>query len=154
MALLDAGGRQTAAACGATGELTAPRPGSYVLVATATGHQTGALALGVADAPVQAELLLVRSAVLRGHVTGEDGPVPGARVTLVQDGEVVETADGDGDGAYRVDGLAAGEYAVSVAAAGCEPHVELVALPDEAELVHDVELTPAGVAAGWGGDGG
>jgi hypothetical protein len=154
VALLDAAGREIATAGGAAGELTAPRPGSYVLVATAAGHQAGALALGVADTPVRAELLLVRSAVLRGLVTGEDGPVPGARVTLVQDGEVVETADGDADGAYRVDGLAAGEYAVSVAAAGCEPHVELVLLPDEAEVVHDVELAPAGVAAGWGGDGG
>jgi hypothetical protein len=154
VALLDAGGREAAAASGACGELLAPRPGRYMLVATAAGHQAGALAVGVADAPVEAELLLVRSAVLRGLVTDEDGPVPGARVTLVQDGEVVETADSDRTGAYRVDGLAAGEYAVSVAAAGCEPDVELVLLPDEAEVVHDVDLVPAGVAAGWGTDGG
>ncbi len=154
VALLDAGGRETAAARGATGELTAPRPGTYVLVATAAGHQAGAVALGVGHGPVDAELLLVRSAVLRGSVTGEDGPVAGARVVLVQDGEVVETADSDDGGAYRVDGLAAGEYAVSVAAAGCEPDIELVLLPDEAEVVHDVDLAPAGVAAGRGSDGG
>ncbi len=154
VALLDAGGRETAAARGATGELTAPRPGTYVLVATAAGHQAGAVALGVGHGPVDVELLLVRSAVLRGSVTGEDGPVAGARVVLVQDGEVVETADSDGGGAYRIDGLAAGEYAVSVAAAGCEPDIELVLLPDEAEVVHDVDLAPAGVAAGRGSDGG
>jgi hypothetical protein len=37
---------------------------------------------------------------------------------------------------------------VSVAAAGCEPDVDLVTVRDEAEAVHDVELAPAGVAAG------
>ena len=48
----------------------------------------------------------------------------------------------------RVADLAAGEYAVSVAAAGCEADVVLVVVADEAERVHDVELEPAGVPAG------
>ncbi|MDN5751223.1 MAG: carboxypeptidase-like regulatory domain-containing protein, partial [Pseudonocardia sp.] len=130
------------------GELEAPHPGSYVLVATAPDHQPGAVALSVVDAPVDAEVLLVRSASLAGTVTDEDGPVDGARVTLVQDGEVVETANTDSGGSYRIVDLAAGEYAVSVAAAGCEPDVVLVSVPGEAEAAHHVELEPASVAAG------
>ncbi|MCX6462712.1 MAG: carboxypeptidase-like regulatory domain-containing protein, partial [Pseudonocardiales bacterium] len=151
VALLDDHGRETATgrsdAAGA-GTLQAPRPGSFVLVATAAEHQPGAVALTVGDAPADAVLVLVRSAVLTGTVTGEDGPVAGARVTLVQDGEVVEATNTAADGTFRLADLAGGEYAVSVAAAGCEPDVDLVTVRDEAEAVHDVELAPAGVAAG------
>lgn len=147
VALLDDLGREISvdkADADGTGELLAPHPGRFVLVATAADHQPGAVTLTVGDAPVVAEVLLVRSASLVGLVSGEDGPIEGARVTLVQDGEVVETADTDPDGRYRVPDMAAGEYALSVAAAGCDAHVVLVSVPDETELVHDAELDPAG----------
>lgn len=148
VALLDDRGREVASARTATGELTAPHPGAFVLVATAPDHQPGAVAVAVGDAPSDVEVQLVRSAALVGTVLGEDGPITGARVTLVQDGEVVEVAETDSDGAYLVADLAAGEYAVSVAAAGCEADVVLVVVAEESECVHDVELAPAGVRAG------
>ncbi|WP_141279851.1 carboxypeptidase-like regulatory domain-containing protein [Pseudonocardia hydrocarbonoxydans] len=148
VALLDDRGREVSTGRSGEGGMTAPHPGSYVVVATAPDHQPGAVALTVGDAPVDVEVLLARSAALVGTVTGEDGPIRGARVTLVQDGEVVEVAETDVDGAYLVADLAAGEYAVSVAAAGCEADVVLVVVTDEAERVHDVELEPAGVPAG------
>ncbi|MHA6779999.1 carboxypeptidase regulatory-like domain-containing protein [Pseudonocardia saturnea] len=148
VALLDDRGHEVGTGRSATGELTAPHPGAYVLVATAPDHQPGAVALTVGDAPVDADVLLVRSAALVGVVIGEDGPLAGARVTLVQDGEVVDVAETDADGAYLVADLASGEYAVSVAAAGCEADVVLVVVADETECVHDVELEPAGVPAG------
>ncbi|MBW0100081.1 carboxypeptidase regulatory-like domain-containing protein, partial [Pseudonocardia sp. KRD-184] len=148
VALLDDRGREVACARTATGELTAPHPGAFVLVATAPDHQPGAVAVAVGDAPSDVEVQLVRSAALVGTVLGEDGPITGARVTLVQDGEVVEVAETDSDGAYLIADLAAGEYAVSVAAAGCEADVVLVVVAEEAECVHDVELAPAGVRAG------
>jgi hypothetical protein len=151
VALLDDRGRESSAGrsdVAGTGELRAPHPGGYVLVATAPDHQPGAVALTVGDAPVVADVLLVRSASLVGRVTGEDGPITGARITLVQDGEVVDSTDSGEGGGYAVTDMAAGEYALSVAAAGCEPHVALVVVPDEAELVLDVELQPAGVPAG------
>lgn len=147
VALLDDLGREVSTGRSGSGELTAPHPGAYVLVATAPDHQPGAVAVAVGDAPVDVEVQLVRSAALVGTVTGEDGPIAGARVTLVQDGEVVEVAETDADGAYLVADLAAGEYAVSVAAAGCEADVVLVGVAEEAEIVHDVELEPAGVSA-------
>ena len=71
--------------------------------------------------PVDAEMLLTRSAVMTGSVGGEDGPMVGARLTLVQDGEIVDATDSDTDGAYRIADLAAGGYGLSVTAPGCEP---------------------------------
>ncbi len=151
VALLDDRGREASTGrsdAAGSGELDAPHPGAYVLIATAAGHQPGAVALTVTDAPLDADVLLVRSAALVGSVTGEDGPIAGARVTVVQDGEIVEATNTDADGRFRVADLAAGEYAVSVAAAGCEPDVDLVSVADEAEQEHDVDLAAAAVPAG------
>jgi hypothetical protein len=150
--LLDDRGRTVAedkAGPDGRGEVLAPAPGGYVLVCTARGHQPGAAAITVADAPIEADVLLVRSASLFGSVHGEDGPIEGARVTLVQDGEIVDAVDTDAEGAYRIGDIAAGEYGLSVVAAGCEPIAVLLELPDEMDLRHDVELEPAGVQAAY-----
>jgi hypothetical protein len=144
--LLDDRGQQVAAttadAVGA-GELQVPNPGAYMLVARAPGHQAGAVAVTVADAPAFAEVVLTRSASVHGVVFGEDGPIAGARVTLVQDGEIVEAVDSGPDGSYRLDDVIAGEYGLSVAAAGCEPFAAMAVVPDETDLCQDVELEPA-----------
>ncbi|GAA1184037.1 carboxypeptidase regulatory-like domain-containing protein [Pseudonocardia alaniniphila] len=153
--LLDDKGRTVAedkAGPDGRGEVRAPAPGGYVLVCTARGHQPGAAAITVADAPIEADVLLVRSASLYGSVHGEDGPIAGARVTLVQDGEIVDSADTDEDGSYRIGDIAAGEYGLSVVAAGCEPIAVLLEVPDEADLRHDVEMEPAGVQAAYSPD--
>lgn len=153
VALLDDRGRETATAVadtGGRGELRAPHAGSYVLVSTAADHQPGAVAITVADEPVDAEVLLARSASLAGTVFGEDGPVVGARLTLVQDGEIVDSVISAADGTYRVTDLAAGEYGLSVTAADCEPVAALLDVQDEQELRHDVDLEPAGIPSGPG----
>uniref|UniRef100_UPI001C5D1EED MSCRAMM family protein n=1 Tax=Pseudonocardia nigra TaxID=1921578 RepID=UPI001C5D1EED len=129
------------------GEVLAPGSGSYVLVSTAAGHQPGAVAITVAGGPADAEVLLVRSASVSGAVYGEDGPVIGARVTLVQDGEVIGTADTGADGKYRIEDLGSGEYDLAVAAPECEPVASALEIPDEADLHHDVDLVPAGLPA-------
>jgi hypothetical protein len=150
--LLDDRGRAVAgdtAGPDGRGEVVAPASGSFVLVCTAPGHQPGAVAITVADAPAEAEVLLTRSGSLTGSVHGEDGPIEGARITLVQDGEIVDSVDTDHDGGYRIEDLGAGEYGLSVAAAGCEPVAILLEVPDETDLRHDVDLEPAGVQAGY-----
>jgi hypothetical protein len=139
-------GTGTAGADG-RGEVLAPSPGSYVLVSTAPGHQPGAVAITVAESPTEAEVLLVRSASVSGAVHGEDGPIAGARVALVQDGEIVDAVDTDEDGEYRIEDIGAGEYGLSVAAAGCEPIASLLDVPDETDLHHDVDLEPAAPTA-------
>ncbi|MEJ3652325.1 carboxypeptidase-like regulatory domain-containing protein [Actinomycetes bacterium KLBMP 9759] len=148
VALLDDHGREKATSstsADGSGTLVAPHPGSYVLVATADGFEPGAVAVTVADPDTSAEILLTRSASLSGTVFGEDGEIVGARVTLSQDGEIVDAVNTDQEGAYRVTGLAAGEYSVSVAAHDCETVTATVEVGDESAVVHNVDLEPAGV---------
>jgi hypothetical protein len=149
--LLDDHGREisgTAADENGAGRLTARRPGGYMLVTAADGYQPGAATIAVADAPVDTEIPLTRSASIAGSVCGEDGPIVGARLVLVQDGEIVDTADSGVDGAYMFADLAAGEYGLSVTASECEPAALVLRLADETDLRHDVDLDPVGLPAG------
>jgi hypothetical protein len=114
--------------------------GTFALVATAGGHQPNVLAVSVAAEPVDVEAPLARSASVSGSVQGEDGPIAGARVTLVQDGEAVEVVTTDDDGGFRIVDVATGEYGLSVAAAGFVPVAGVVDVPDEAEVRRDVFL--------------
>jgi carboxypeptidase family protein len=145
----DRGGDVAAGAADAEGrgEVVAPSPGGYVLVSTAAGHQPGAVAITVDRAATEADVLIARSASVSGSVHGEDGPIGGARVTLVQDGEAVDAADTAPDGTYRIGDIGAGEYGLSVAAPGCEPVATLLDVGEEADVRHDVQLRPASPVA-------
>ena len=76
---------------------------------------------------------------------GEDGPIVGAQLALVQDGEIVDTTESAADGTYRFADLAAGEYGLSVTAHECEAAAFVLELADEADLRQDVDLVPAGL---------
>lgn len=146
--LLDDHGRETASThtrSDGHGVLTARHPGGYMLVAAADGYQPGAITVAVTDAPVDAEIPLTRSASIAGSVGGEDGPIVGARLALVQDGEIVDTTESAADGAYRFADLAAGEYGLSVTAHDCEAAAFVLVLADEVDLRQDVDLVPAGL---------
>lgn len=146
--LLDDHGRETASTRtngDGRGVLTARHPGGYMLVVAAEGYQPGAITVAVTDGPVDADIPLTRSASIAGCVGGEDGPVVGARLALVQDGEIVDTTASLADGTYRFAELAAGEYGLSVTAHECEPAVFVLEIADEAHLRQDVELVPAGL---------
>ncbi len=148
--LLDDHGRETASTRtdpDGHGVLTARHPGGYLLVVAAEGHQPGAITVAVTDEPVDAEIPLTRSASVAGTVAGEDGPIVGATLALVQDGEIVATAQSTVDGTYRFADLAAGEYGLSVTAHECESAALVLELADEADLRQDVELDPAGLPA-------
>jgi hypothetical protein len=116
-----------------------------MLVIAADGYQPGAITVAVTDGPVDAEIPLTRSASLAGTVGGEDGPIVGAQLALVQDGEVVDTAQSGPDGSYRFPDLSSGGYGLSVSAHECEPAAFVVEVTEEAELRRDVELVPAGL---------
>jgi len=148
--LLDDHGRETASTrTNRDGHaiLNARHAGGYMVVAAADGYQPGAITIAVTDEPVDAEIPLTRSASLAGTVGGEDGPIVGAQLALVQDGEIVDTTQSTADGGYRFRDLAAGEYGLSVTAHECEPAALVLTLADEADLRHDVELVPAGLPA-------
>lgn len=145
----DRGGDVAAGAADAEGrgEVLAPTPGGYVLVSTAAGHQPGAVAITVAGSATETDVLIARSASVSGAVHGEDGPIAGARVTLVQDGEAVDAVDTGADGTYRIGDIGAGGYGLSVAASGCAPVATLLDVAEEADVRHDVELEPASPVA-------
>ncbi len=144
--LLDHRGRDVSngpAGADGRGEVQTPRPGSYVLVSTAPGHQPGVVALTVAETPAAAEIVLTRSASVSGTVHGGDGPIAGARVTLGQDGVLVDAVHTGPGGTYRIGDLAGDEYGLCLTAAGYEPTTTLLRVPDETDLRHDVHLDPA-----------
>ena len=150
VSLLDDHGREaagTVADADGRGELTARHPGSYMVVTAADGYQPGAITLAVGDGPVDTEIPLTRSASVAGAVSSEDGPVVGAQLVLVQDGEIVATAESAADGAYRFADVAAGEYGLSVSAPECEPAAVVLRVADEEDLRQDVDLDPAGLPA-------
>lgn len=93
--------------------------------------------------------------VARGRVRGEDGtPLPGARVTLRLDGvdgagPQVET---DPRGAWSCNGLARGEYLVTIEAEGYVTsegpiEVDLVVIPSDIKLRRDDGILRAGAPA-------
>ena len=147
--LLDDHGRETASTrtrSDGHGVLTARHPGGYMLVDRGRRATSPApITVAVTDAPVDAEIPLTRSASIAGSVGGEDGPIVGAQLALVQDGEIVDTTESAADGAYRFVDLAAGEYGLSVTAYDCEAAAFVLALADEADLRQDVDLVPAGL---------
>lgn len=145
----DRGGDVAAGAADAEGrgEVIAPAPGGYVLVSTAAGHQPGAVAITVAGPAPETDVLIARSASVSGSVRGEDGPVKGARVTLVQDGEAVDAVDTDAEGAYVIGDIGAGEYGLSVKAPGYEPVAALLEVAEEADVRHDIGLEQASSVA-------
>jgi Carboxypeptidase regulatory-like domain len=150
--LLDDHGRETANTrtnAEGHGLLTARHPGGYMLVTAADGFQPGAIAVAVTDEPVDAEIPLTRSASIAGSVGGEDGPIVGAQLALVQDGEIVDATESTAEGAYRFVDLAAGEYGLSVTAHECEPAAFVLEVADESELRQDVDLVPAGRLTTW-----
>jgi hypothetical protein len=147
--LIDDHGHETANTCTTSdghGVLTARHTGGYMLVVTADGYQPGAITVAVADGPVDAEIPLTRSASLAGTVGGEDGPVVGAQLALMQDGAIVDTAKSGPDGTYRFRDLSLGEYGLSVSAHEREPAALVVEIADEADLWQDVVL-PSGISS-------
>ncbi|MCE3554051.1 carboxypeptidase-like regulatory domain-containing protein [Pseudonocardia sp. RS11V-5] len=145
--LLDPRGRETASASAdveGRGEVTAPRPGGYVLVAAADGHQPGVVALTVPDteyAVAEVEVQLVRSSTVAGAVRDVRGSgVAHVAVSLLQDGELVATTITSAAGGYRFGELAAGEYTIAVVAEGREPRIVPVRVGEEADAAQDVVL--------------
>jgi hypothetical protein len=138
------GGEVAGTSSGADGRCELPaRPDGYLLVASAPEHQPTALALTVQDAAVDVEVLLVRSAAVVGTVRAADDPVPGARVSLLQEGEVIAAVESCPAGRYRLAGLAAGQYVIAVTAPGFARVAATVRVAPEAEVRHDVVLEPA-----------
>ncbi len=105
-------------------ELTAPAPGSYVLIASAEGRRPDASTVALADRPVSCDVTLAAMAGLAGTVAraGDSAPVAEAQVSALDlRGEVLASAVTDPEGRFGLTELPEGEFTVAVSALGFHP---------------------------------
>ncbi|MFF4650103.1 MFS transporter [Streptomyces sp. NPDC001380] len=153
LTLIDRDGRQAARAVGRPDggwAMAAPRPGHYVLIAAASGHQPQAVTVAVGSRPVDLDVVLGGTGRLGGAVRSTEGaPVAGAAVVLTDPrGEVVATGHTDDDGAYHFRDLAAGDYTLAVSARAHRPAALAVAVAPSGETRQDVALAGSGTLRG------
>ncbi|MFF8938261.1 MFS transporter [Streptomyces paradoxus] len=153
LTLIDATGQQTGR--GASGEdgryaLATPGPGSYVLIATAGGHQPQAVSVTVGERPVELDIVLGGAGNLIGTVVTADGtPVRDATVTLTNvHGEVVATTRSGREGGYVITELVAGEYTLAASAPAFRPAALPVTVQAARETRRDIELAGGAVLRG------
>jgi len=138
------------------------RPGAYLVAARAPGLAPGRLEVirAAGEASTRAEVALEPASALVGRVAARTGgPVPAARVRVIPavgrwpgfspataPSEEVAHGSADAAGSFRVEGLAPGNYAVEVEAAGFHPLLlPRVAVPGGAA---SLSLEPLGTLEG------
>ncbi len=153
LTLIDASGRQIGR--GATGDdgryaLSTPGNGSYVLIASAGGHQPQAVSVTVGERPIDLDVVLGGAGRLAGAVLTADGtPVPDAIVTLTDvRGEVVASTRSNREGSYVLTELIAGEYTLAASAPAFRPAALPVSVQAARETRQDVELAGGAVLRG------
>ena len=105
-------------------ELTAPEPGSYVLIASIDGRRPDASTVQLAHHPVPCDVVLTAMAGLTGTVSRDDDgtAIPGARVSALDArGEVLASAATADDGAFGLAELPEGDFTIAVSANGFHP---------------------------------
>ncbi|RDI49652.1 EmrB/QacA subfamily drug resistance transporter [Nocardia mexicana] len=132
-----------AGASGADGkyELAELVPGHVTVAVNATSFQPLAVSAEVRGQGItHLDLALRRGARLRGTVHAPQGPLPDARVTLIDaGGAVVGTATTAADGTYAFTNIGNGDY--MVVASGYPATTTAVALHPGEGNAHDIELT-------------
>ncbi|KUM85600.1 MULTISPECIES: MFS transporter [Streptomyces] len=129
--------------------LWTPGPGSYVLIAAASGHQPQAVPVTVDEHPVALDLVLGGAGRLSGRVLTDGGPLPDATVTLTDArGEVVATTRSGPEGAYVITELVAGEYTLAAGAPAFRPAALPITVRASRETRQDVELAGGAVLRG------
>lgn len=157
--VIDPSGHQAARTLGdahGTFVIHVPAGGHYVLVASAPDHEPSAVTVTVGSAPVDAEVVLVSMAALRGTVTTSATGEPVTRATIAvvdHTGHVTTTAVTGADGQWQLNGLGAGTFTVIVTAPGCDPVAETVKLTGTGSAAVDVVLTTAAELGGVVTDG-
>lgn len=80
---------------------------------------------------------------LKGKVLTVDlRELPGARVALIADGELVKEGTTDENGNYVLRGIEPGQYRLQVSAVCCREHVRAVNIEAGKEAVADIQLEP------------
>jgi uncharacterized protein YfaS (alpha-2-macroglobulin family) len=136
--------------------ISAPAPGNYVLIASATGRRPEAVSVAVGQRAQLLDLTLTGAGELSGVVrsAGRGTPLTGATVTLTDmQGEVVGAAITGGDGAYVCHGVVSGTYTLVAVAEHMRPNATTLTVPDSGLLRHDIDMASMAVLAGlaWAG---
>jgi uncharacterized membrane protein YccC len=148
--LVDASGRQLGrATSGEDGSyaLGVPSAGSYVLIATADGHQPQAAAAVVGNEPLFQELALSGTSGLAGVVrSAATGATIAAATIVVTDfrGEVVGSTETDRNGVFSIKDLASGTVTLVVSANGHRPNALPIEVGGTGTTRREVELQVAG----------
>ncbi|WP_229718675.1 MSCRAMM family protein [Nocardia jinanensis] len=154
LTLIDQRGHQVARAAGSTDgnfAISAPGPGSYVLIVSAPGHRPTAVNVAHAAQSQRTDLTLSGLGELSGTVRSARGgaPLAGATVTVTdQYGEVVASAASAEDGAYLCHGVVPGTYTLVAVAEHMRPTATALTVPDSGRLRHEIELAPMAVLTG------
>jgi uncharacterized protein YfaS (alpha-2-macroglobulin family) len=126
--------------------------GTYLLIASAPGHEPIAALVAVGDQPVRHDVTLtaagglVGTVRLAGTTAAPSGqPVEGATVTVTDvRGEVLGAVGTAADGSFSLPRLAKGTYTVVVAAAGHRPVATAVTVVQGEPTHHEVEIAATG----------
>jgi MFS family permease len=131
--------------------VTAPEPGSYVLVLSGPTIDPSAEIVEVGDDPVERELRATGNAgTIRGRLVREDGsgPVEGGTVVLSTRGVFVARAISDGAGGFALTGVPVGEHALTAASRGGEPQASLVRVAAHEQVDLEVAVPSAARLSG------
>ncbi|MFB9745628.1 carboxypeptidase regulatory-like domain-containing protein [Pseudonocardia sulfidoxydans] len=134
------------------GALTGPSDGDadgFVVVASAAGHQPTVTTISGEASGEEIALVLATSSAVAGRVRDASGrPVGGASVSLIEEGEVVDSTRTAATGDYRIDDLPSGEYTIAVTAPRHDPVAAQVKVEPGATATHDVVLDPVSATLG------
>jgi hypothetical protein len=146
LTLIDLGGRQVDRAStqhDGSYALSAPGPGSYMLIAAADGHQPQAATAVVGDEPLRYDLTLSGTAGLAGVVrsAATGAPIPGAMVVVTDvRGEVVVSAETGEDGTFSFGDLVSGTFVIAVSSSRHRPSALPVEVAGQTTTRCEVEL--------------
>ena len=162
LTLIDQSGEQVArAGVDGTGNylLNAPGPGTYVMIASASGYVPEASSVRLDSDPIDVEITLSGAGELVGTVIAAptETPVAGATVILTDSrGEVITSQSSESGGGFRFLGMSGGGHTLVVRAEGYMPAALPLTLSGVGEVRQDVRLVGgiqlAGVALnmkGW-----
>ncbi|MEV0685882.1 MFS transporter [Nocardia sp. NPDC050378] len=154
LTLIDQHGHQVARGNGdADGAymIEAPRPGNYVLIAAATGHQPEAVSVSIGERAQHVDLMLTGAGELTGVVRSarRGEPLWGATVTLTDpEGEVVGAAITGEDGTYVCRDVVSGTYTLVAVADHMRPTALALTVPETGSLHRDIDLEPMAILTG------
>ncbi|MBO0883444.1 MAG: carboxypeptidase regulatory-like domain-containing protein, partial [Mycobacterium sp.] len=154
LTLIDYRGHQVARATSDSAgryRITAPRPGNYVLIASANQYQPTALNISLSEWQHIQDLVLSGSGEVSGVVwsSGQGEVVSGAAVTVTDErGEVVGAALSDHEGRYVCRGISAGTYTLVAVSEHLRPYATSLVVPEGGLRNFVIELTALAELAG------